>query len=98
MSQIAAETGVSKGLLYHYFPSKADFFRATLDQAAVELEASTRTDPSLGPIDQLTAALDAYLEWIDEHSDSYVKLLRSAGALSEVSSLIDRIRSETAER
>ena len=23
MSQIAAETGVSKGLLYHYFPSKA---------------------------------------------------------------------------
>src|SRR5205085_3864175 len=71
---------------------------ATLDQAAAELESSTRTDPSLGPIEQLTAALDAYLAWIDEHSDSYVKLLRSAGVLSEVSSLIDRIRTETADR
>ena len=41
-------------------------------------------------------AVDAYLRWIDEHADSYVKLLRSANALTEASSLIDRVREETA--
>ncbi len=30
MSRIAAEVGISKSLLYHYFPSKQAFFEATL--------------------------------------------------------------------
>jgi AcrR family transcriptional regulator len=98
MSRIAAEIGISKGLLYHYFPSKADYFRATLEQAAGELARATAPDPSLPAAEQLLHAVDAYLCWIDDHSDSYVKLLRSANALSEVSSLIDRVRDETAER
>ena len=98
MSRIAAEIGISKGLLYHYFPSKADYFQATLEEAAADLERVTRPDPDKPPAEQLFHAVDAYLRWIDEHSDSYVKLLRSANALTEVSSLIDRVRDETADR
>src|SRR5215208_831052 len=30
MARIAREAGISKALLYHYFPSKQDFFVATL--------------------------------------------------------------------
>ena len=30
MSAIAREAGISKALLYHYFPSKREFFVATL--------------------------------------------------------------------
>jgi hypothetical protein len=30
MAQIAREAGISKALLYHYFPSKQDYFMATL--------------------------------------------------------------------
>src|SRR5437764_12776187 len=71
MSRIAAEIGISKGLLYHYFPSKADYFRATLEEAAAELERVTRPDPEKPPAEQLFHAVDAYLRWIDEHSDSY---------------------------
>jgi AcrR family transcriptional regulator len=98
MSRIASEIGISKGLLYHYFPSKADYFRATLEQAAGDLERVTRPDPAKPPAEQLFYAVDAYLAWIDEHSASYAKLLRSADALTEVSSLIDRVREETARR
>ena len=98
MSRIAIEIGVSKGLLYHYFPSKADYFRATLEHAAADLERVTRPDPERPAPEQLFHAVDAYLRWIDEHSDSYEKLLRSADALTEVSSLIDRVREATAER
>src|ERR1700712_3691812 len=46
MARIAREAGISKALLYHYFPSKQEFFRATLTQAADELQA--RIDPPPG--------------------------------------------------
>src|SRR4051794_24641976 len=32
MAAIAREAGISKALLYHYFPSKRDYFVATLQQ------------------------------------------------------------------
>ncbi len=37
MSRIAREAGISKALLYHYFPSKQAYFQATVEQAAAEL-------------------------------------------------------------
>ena len=37
MAAIAREAGISKALLYHYFPSKQAFFVATLEQQAAEL-------------------------------------------------------------
>src|SRR4051794_34905620 len=75
MSAVSTEAGISKALLYHYFPSKRDFFLATLDAAAGELQAATETDRAADPVTQLTGAVDAYLRWIEAHSASYVKLL-----------------------
>jgi AcrR family transcriptional regulator len=34
MAAIAREAGISKALLYHYFPSKQAYFTATLEQGA----------------------------------------------------------------
>ena len=45
MARIAREAGISKALLYHYFPSKQAYFAATLEQAAAELAEVTRPDP-----------------------------------------------------
>ena len=49
MAAIAREAGISKGLLYHYFPSKSDYFQATVAAAAEELGALTEPDPDLPP-------------------------------------------------
>ena len=98
MSEVAREAGISKGLLYHYFSGKEEFFAATLAAAAQELAALTATDPAAPPLEQVAQALDAYLAWIDEHAASYVRLLESVGSLSDVSSLVRRIRDETVKR
>jgi AcrR family transcriptional regulator len=98
MSAVAREAGISKGLLYHYFPSKRDFFVATLEAAASELAALTQTDPELPPIEQLRRSLDAYLAWIDANAQSYRRLIESAGGSDEVRAIVDRVRSETVER
>jgi len=57
MARIAREAGISKALLYHYFPSKQAYFVATLEQAAAELAETTQPDPSLQPVEQLAPAL-----------------------------------------
>jgi len=98
MAQIAREAGISKALLYHYFPSKRDFFVATLERAAEELRARTEPDPSKSPLEQLTGSLDGYLELIEENSASYEKLIESATTVAEVRELIDNVRELTAQR
>jgi AcrR family transcriptional regulator len=69
MSAIAREAGISKALLYHYFPGKQAYFVATLQQQAEELEARTATDPSQPPAEQLRRALDAFLAWVEENAE-----------------------------
>lgn len=98
MSRIAAEVGISKSLLYHYFPSKQAFFEATLGAWAEELRARTEPDPDLPPIEQLAASVDAFLAMIDENSVAYRNLMSSATAVPEIRDLIDRVRRQTAVR
>jgi AcrR family transcriptional regulator len=98
MARIAREAGISKALLYHYFPSKQAYFAATLEQAAVELAEVTRPDPGKQPVEQLAEALDAYLGWVERHMGAYDKLIRSVGAVPEVRELVERVRDETADR
>lgn len=98
MAQIAREAGISKALLYHYFPSKQDYFVATLAGGAQELRARVEPDPSLPPARALTEALDAYLSWIEDNADAYAKLFRSAAGVPEVRDLVEAVRDETAER
>src|SRR5919106_2213073 len=81
MARIAKEAGISKALLYHYFPSKQAYFAATLEQAAAELAELVTPDASLPPVEQLAASLDAYLGWVERHADAYSKLIQSVGAV-----------------
>jgi AcrR family transcriptional regulator len=98
MAKIAKEAGISKALLYHYFPSKEAYFVATLEEKANELQQRTLPDPGLPPFEQLSNSLDEYLKWIEENASSFDKMIRNAGAAPEVRSLLDRVRTQTAQR
>jgi AcrR family transcriptional regulator len=98
MAKIARAVGISKALLYHYFPSKQAYFQATLEQAAAELAETVQPNPELPPIEQLMGSLEAYLGWIERNADAYAKLITSVGAVPEVRELVERVRRETADR
>lgn len=98
MREIARKVGISKPLLYHYFPSKRAFFEATLAQAAAELRARTEPDPTLPPLDQLRGSLEAFLELIDDNALAYSKLMQSVSSVPEVRELVDQVRTRTAAR
>jgi AcrR family transcriptional regulator len=98
MARIAREAGISKALLYHYFPSKQRFFIATLREAAEEVARRTEPDPGLPPHEALAGSLDAFLGWVEENDLAYRKLLESAGSVPEVGALIDDVRNATSAR
>jgi AcrR family transcriptional regulator len=96
MAAIAREAGISKALLYHYFPSKQAYFVATLEQKAAELAGRIAPDPALAPAEQLAASLGAFLRWVEENGDAYAKLVRGAGAVPEVRDVMEGVRAATA--
>jgi AcrR family transcriptional regulator len=98
MARIAREAGISKALLYHYFPSKQAYFAATLEDKAAELAALTAPDPALPPEAQLERGLDAFLGWVEANADAYGKLVRSAAVIPEVREVVDRVRDATSDR
>jgi AcrR family transcriptional regulator len=98
MRKIAREAGISKALLYHYFPSKKAYFQATLAEAAEQLRERTEPDPELAPLDQLRDSLEGFLELIDENALAYQKLMQSATSVPEVNELVADVRTRTAQR
>jgi AcrR family transcriptional regulator len=98
MARIAREAGISKSLLYHYFPSKQEYFVATLREAAEEVRRRTEPDPDLPPAAALAGSLDTFLGWIDENEVAYRKFVESAGSVPEVAALIDEVRDRTSTR
>jgi AcrR family transcriptional regulator len=97
MAKLAREAGISKPLLYHYFPSKRDLFEAALAQAAEQHLARIDAIGGGTPAEQLDASLRAFLGWVEANARAYEKLMRSAG-VPEVREVIDRVREETAQR
>jgi AcrR family transcriptional regulator len=98
MNKIAAEVGISKALLYHYFPSKQAFFEETLSTWAEELRLRTEPDPELTPVEQLTTSLDAFLAMVEENAGAYRNLMQSATGVPEIRDLIEEVRRATAQR
>src|SRR5688500_9801794 len=52
MDDVARAVGISKGLLYHYFPTKRDFYVAVLKESATDLLART-DEPDVPPVERL---------------------------------------------
>jgi AcrR family transcriptional regulator len=95
MRQIAQRAGVSKALLYHYFPSKSDLFKAAVAEAAGELQALIEPSGEGSALEQLGQSLDAYLTWIEANAHTWARLMQSAATLPEARELVEGFRQAT---
>ncbi len=98
MAQIARHAGVSKPLLYHYFPSKLDLFKAVVAERAAELLRVIEQTPGTDQADGLSRTLDAYLGWIERNDRAWAMLLQSASAIPSARELLDGLRQRTLTR
>ena len=99
IDDIARAAGISKGLLYHYFPSKRDYYVATVHAASAELLRQTQTPADAAPLERLRAGLDAYLGYVERHATAFATLLRSGvGFDPEVSAIVEGTRQAFLDR
>jgi AcrR family transcriptional regulator len=80
LDRVIAAAGISKGLLFHYFPTKRDFQIALVEAATARLLASIAGDPGPDPDARLRHGLDAYIGWIEHNEAGYLAFARGAGS------------------
>ncbi|MCX2927756.1 TetR/AcrR family transcriptional regulator [Streptomyces sp. NEAU-W12] len=80
IEQVAEIAGVSRGLLYHYFPAKRDFFAAVVQRESDRMLRMTAAVPGTPVRAQLASGLDAYLEYAAAHTHGYRAFHRAEAA------------------
>jgi AcrR family transcriptional regulator len=88
MEDVAARAGVSRALVYKYFPSKRDLFAAVYRQAADVLLDSTRLDPGVPLLDQVRAGLDTHLDYFEANRDAVLTANRTLAGDPTVQAII----------
>ena len=93
IDDIAEAAGISKGLLYHYFPTKRDYYAAVLQTAAEDLRVQTEIDPTLAADMRVRTGLEAYLDFVKARGPAYVALMRGGiGSDPVIAGILDRVR------
>ncbi|MGW0821340.1 TetR/AcrR family transcriptional regulator [Streptomyces sp. NPDC002845] len=80
IEQVAEIAGVSRGLLYHYFPNKRDFFTAVVERESERMLRMTAAVPGLPVREQLGAGLDTFLTYAEEHAHGFRAFHRADAA------------------
>ena len=92
IDRIAQAAGISKGLLYHYFPTKRAFFAACVGEAAQRLLEVTDLRDDIDPLSRLTQSLDAYLGFVRAHAPAFATLMHGLGIDREVTRIVNGTR------
>ncbi|TCC56257.1 TetR family transcriptional regulator [Kribbella pittospori] len=75
---IAGQAGISRSLLFHYFPSKRDYYVAVISAAGRRLLRVTKPDDSLPPDEQLHEMLIQFVAFITRRRTAYISFVRGA--------------------
>ncbi|MCH0566638.1 MULTISPECIES: TetR/AcrR family transcriptional regulator [unclassified Streptomyces] len=100
LDDVAEAAGVSRPLVYRYFPGgKQQLYEAALRSAAAELELCF-DEPRTGPLlPRLARALDRYLTFVDQHDAGFSALLQGGSVVetSRTGAIVDGVRRAAAE-
>lgn len=99
IEDLAAQAGVSRGLLFYYFESKQGFHRAVVAAARDGLLRATEPPSDEAPLDRLRTTLTNLVQFVREHEETFFSLVRGAASGDpEVREVVDQARVEQTER
>ncbi len=94
IDEIASAAGISRPLVYHYFPGKQSLYEAALRRAADEL-AARFAEPHEGPLgSRLLRVMGRFFDFVEGHGPGFSALMRggpSAGS-STAYAMVDEVR------
>ncbi|MFF3374549.1 TetR/AcrR family transcriptional regulator [Streptomyces sp. NPDC002680] len=82
IDEIASAAGISRPLVYHYFPGKLSLYEAALKRASDDL-AGRFVEPHEGPLGtRLLRVMRRFFDFVDEHGPGFAALMRGGPAVS----------------
>jgi AcrR family transcriptional regulator len=94
IDEIASAAGISRPLVYHYFPGKLSLYEAALKRAADDL-AGRFVEAREGPLGaRLLRVMRRFFDFVDDHGPGFAALMRGGPAVgsSTTNALIDAVR------
>jgi AcrR family transcriptional regulator len=99
LDEVAAAAGVSRTLVFHYFPSKGDYFAAVVASAGERLMEAVPRGPDADVDTRLRSMVTDFLRFVRRKRGAYVALVRGAsGGDPKVLAALDDVRSAHALR
>lgn len=80
MEEVAEGAGVTRALVYHYFPTKHDLYIAIFQRASDRLLATATPAGTRSWVDRLHIALDAHIQYFVDHPGEAITVNRGAMA------------------
>lgn len=99
LDQVAAEAGISRGLLFHYFPTKTDFYLACIAAAGRRILRNTAPSESDPGEVQVRKMVTAMIEQIDRRRAFYLTLVHGSGVADpRLADVHESVRSVSTDR
>ncbi|MCF8590245.1 TetR/AcrR family transcriptional regulator [Gordonia liuliyuniae] len=100
IESVAEAAGVSKGLIFHYFESKADFhLQVVREQAQIMLDRTMPRQDITDVLEVLRSSVAAYVDYVSDNGRGFIGVIRGAtSADPEIRDVADSTRAAMSER
>jgi AcrR family transcriptional regulator len=99
VDEVAAQAGISRGLLFHYFDTKQDYYAAVVRAAARRLLNAAQAGPEVADERRLTAIVAAFVGFVERHREPYLAFLQGgAGSDPQIQAIYDEVRNALTDR
>ncbi|MBQ1080433.1 MULTISPECIES: TetR/AcrR family transcriptional regulator [unclassified Nocardiopsis] len=92
VDEVAREAGISRGLLFHYFPNKTAFHDAVVAAAGRRVVRNTAPDEDRTGWDAVTQFAERYFEQVDRRRASYAALVFGGGPVTLDGARVEGLR------
>ncbi|MEO3973082.1 TetR/AcrR family transcriptional regulator [Streptomyces sp. CAU 1734] len=94
IDEIASAAGISRPLVYHYFPGKQSLYEAALRRAADQLALSFREPREGPPGARLLRVMKRFFDFVEGHGPGFSALMRGGPAVGSTTTnaMIDEVR------
>ncbi|MFI9374416.1 TetR/AcrR family transcriptional regulator [Streptomyces parvulus] len=83
IDEVAAEAGISRGLLFHYFPTKRDYYVAVVQAGGARLLLHAKAPEEGSPTQRVRGIADGFVSFVQRRKDNYVAVVRAAAGGDE---------------
>ncbi len=100
IDEIAETAGISRPLVYHYFPGKQSLYEAALRRAGDQL-AALFVEPREGPLGaRLLRVMHRFFDFVEDHGPGFTALMRGGPATGSAAAgaMIDGVRQAAYEQ